>query len=103
MLLLLAINTLLLLAALEFLRRIRRDMATQADLEALSAKFDAMEEAVTVVADDIAALKQEIIELNENTNVDLTPLIARAEGIEARLRAAAGSNPGSDDEPPPGA
>lgn len=98
---LLAINTLLLLAALEILRRIRRDMATQADLDRLNQKVDGIESGVNLVADDVAALKLEIIALNENTNVDLGPAIARLESMEARLRAIAGSNPGSDDEEPP--
>ena len=75
-------------------------MATQADLDNLNLKVDALESATQLIADDVAALKLEIIALNENTNVDLGPAIARIEGIEARLRAVAGSSPGSDDEPP---
>lgn len=71
-------------------------MGLREDFEALTAKFDGLESAVTAVAEDIAALKDEITEANERANIDLSPLIARAEGIEAGLRAAVGSGPGSD-------
>ena len=76
-------------------------MALQEDFQTLSGKFDAMDTAVQAVADDIAALKEEIREKNEQSNVDLSGLIARADGIEARLRASAGSQAGSDPETPP--
>lgn len=71
-------------------------MALKEDFQTLQSKFDGMESAVTAVADDIAALKSEIEEANERANIDLLPLVARADGIEAGLRAAVGSQPGSD-------
>lgn len=78
-------------------------MTLKDDFATLQGKFDTMESAVTAVAEDIAALKNEIKEANDRANIDLSPLVARAEGIEAGLRAAAGSQAGSDpDAPPPG-
>lgn len=71
-------------------------MALKDDFETLNGKFDALDSATQAVADDIAALKTEIKEANERANIDLSPLVARAEGIEGRLRGAAGPNAGSD-------
>ena len=71
-------------------------MGLKEDFDNLNTKFDGLESASLAVADDIAALKREIVEANERANIDLSPLVARAEGIEAGLRAAAGSQPGSD-------
>jgi hypothetical protein len=108
MIFLLAINTLLLLILifqrqikLSTLRDIRRIvMSVTEDLATLTTKFDDMEAAVTLAVADIAAYIEELRAANEAANIDLSPLIARAENIAAGLRAAAGSNPGSDDEPP---
>lgn len=71
-------------------------MGLKEDFDVLSGKFDALDGATQAVADDIAALKEEIRVLNEQSNVDLTGLIARADNIEARLRGAAGPTAGSD-------
>jgi hypothetical protein len=76
-------------------------MALKDDVQTLQGKFDAMETAVTAVAEDIAALKNELKEANERANIDLTPLITRAENIEAGLRASVGAQPGSDPAPAP--
>lgn len=91
-------------------------MGLKEDYAALNDKFTGLEattnttaDAVADVALDISALKAEIAEANERANIDLQPLIARAEGLEAKmvglgetLRAAAGPVPGSDPaEPPP--
>ena len=71
-------------------------MGAKEDLDTLTGKFDSLESAVVAVADDIAALKAEIAAANANANIDLSLLIARADGIEAGLRAAVGAGPGSD-------
>ena len=73
-------------------------MGLKEDFETLNQRFDGMESAASAAADDIAALKEEIKVLNEKSNVDLSGLVARAEKIEAGLRGAAGSQPGSDPE-----
>lgn len=71
-------------------------MGLREDHDVLVGKFDTLETAVTAVAEDIAALKTELQQANDRANIDLSPLIARAEGIEAGLKAAVGSQPGSD-------
>lgn len=77
-------------------------MGLQEDFETLSLKFDGVDTAVQLIADDIAALKQELADaLANNTPIDLTGLIARAEGFEARLRGVAGPVAGSDPVPSP--
>ena len=76
-------------------------MGLKEDLDALNGRFDRMESAVDAAAADITALKDELKEANERANIDLAPLIARAEGIESRLLGAAGPNAGSDPEPTP--
>lgn len=76
-------------------------MGLKEDFEALSGKFDGLESATLAVADDIAALKNEISEANDRANIDLSPLMARADNIEAGLRAAVGSQAGSDPAAPP--
>lgn len=71
-------------------------MGLKEDFGTLTSKFDGLESATLAVADDIAALKQEIADANERANIDLSPLMARADNIEAGLRAAVGSQAGSD-------
>lgn len=71
-------------------------MGLKEDFGTLTGKFDGLEAATLAVADDIAALKQEISDANERANIDLSPLMARADNIEAGLRAAVGSQAGSD-------
>lgn len=105
----LVINTLLLLVLacqrqmkLSTLYRMEKIlMGVTEDLATLNAQFDGIESAVLVIADDIAAYVAEIREANERANIDLSPLIARAEGIETRLRGVAGPNPGTDPVEPP--
>lgn len=115
---LLVINTLLLVALLiqrrrkeqpcnlqhaAALQRIERNtMGLKEDHEALQGKMDNIEKGVDLVAKDVTALKDEIKAANEKANVDLSPLVARAEAIEARLGVIAGPNVGSDpDDNPP--
>lgn len=93
---LLSVLAILLLVVINFQIRSLR-MGIQEDFATLNEKFAGMEAAQQLVADDIAALKAEIIALNQASNVDLSPLIQRAENIEAALRAAAGSSAGSGD------
>lgn len=77
-------------------------MGLKEDNEALNERFGRVETAVDLIAADVTALKTELQEANERANIDLSPLIARAEGIEARLTGIAGPNAGSDPtEPPP--
>lgn len=76
-------------------------MGLREDHDTLTAKFGELELAAVAVADDIAALKRELEEANERANIDLSPFIARADNIQAGLRAAAGSQPGSDTVPAP--
>lgn len=76
-------------------------MALKDDFATLQGKFDTMETAVSAVAEDITALKNEIKDANDRANIDLSPLIARAENIEAGLRSAVGSQPGSDPDAVP--
>lgn len=99
------INTLLLVEIVyqlgtKRLRRIEKTMATQDDVKRLEAAQAKTQEAVQLVADDTAALKEELKKANENTSIDLSGAIATAEGMEARLRAIAGPNAGSDPEAP---
>lgn len=75
-------------------------MGLKEDHQALTERFDKLDEATQLVADDIAALKQEIAEANERANIDLSPLVSRANDIEARLRGSAGSQAGSDPDAP---
>lgn len=75
-------------------------MGLKEDHQALTGRFDKLDEATQLVADDIAALKREIAEANDRANIDLTPLMSRADAIEARLRGSAGSQAGSDPETP---
>lgn len=76
-------------------------MGLKEDNEALSERFGRVETAVDLIAADVAALKTELEDANERANIDLSPLIARAEGIEARLTGIAGPNAGSDPTTPP--
>lgn len=101
------VNTLLLVVVisqrgikLSRLRRIETIMATKEDVARLEEAQRKTLEAVDLVAADTTALKDELKALNENTNVDLSGVIATAEGMEARLRAIAGPNAGSDPETP---
>lgn len=77
------------------------EMGLKEDFQTLTERFDRLDEAALAVADDIAALKNEIKEANDRANIDLTPLVTRAEGIESRMRASAGPNAGSDPDAPP--
>lgn len=78
-----------------------RIMGLKEDFETLSGKFDSLDSATQAVADDIAALKEEIKVANDRANIDLSPLVARADSIETRLRGAAGPNAGSDPDAAP--
>lgn len=76
-------------------------MGLKEDVETLKEKFDTLESAALAVADDIAALKNELKEANDRANIDLSPFIERAGNMEAGLRAAAGPQAGTDPEPTP--
>lgn len=76
-------------------------MGLKEDNEALNERFGRVETAVDLIAADVSALKAELEEANERANIDLSPLITRAEGIEARLTGIAGPNAGSDPATPP--
>ena len=76
-------------------------MGLKEDNDALTERMGQVESAVELVAADVSALKDELKAANERSNIDLTPLIARAEGIAARLTGIAGQNAGSDPEAPP--
>lgn len=89
-----AINNLTILVKEKF-------MGLKEDFQTLQGKFDGLESASLAVADDIAALKNEISEANDRANIDLSPLMARADKIEAGLRSAAGPQAGSDPAAPP--
>lgn len=92
------------LTAINNLTNLTREifMGLKEDFETLKSKFDSLDSATQAVADDIAALKSEIKEANDRANIDLSPLVERANNIEARLRGAAGPNAGSDPEAPTG-
>jgi hypothetical protein len=112
MTILIFINTLLLLALLAqrrrkeqpcnlqhaaALQRIERNiMGLKEDHAELQGKMGNIEEAAQLIADDVTALKDELKEANERANIDLTPLVARADNIAARLSGIAGPNAGSD-------
>lgn len=83
---------------LSTLKRIEGTMATQQDVETLNAKLDAVQTAAETCGADVTALKEELRVANENSSVDLSGAISKAEGIEARLLAIAGPNAGSDPE-----
>lgn len=77
-------------------------MGLKEDNETLNERMGRVETAVDLIAADVSALKTELEQANERANIDLSPLIARAEGIEARLTGIAGPNAGTDPtEPPP--
>ena len=76
-------------------------MATKQDLELLESKIGGLESKVDLTLADTTALKNELKALNENANIDLGPVIARVEKMEARLSDNAGPNVGSDPEAPP--
>lgn len=76
-------------------------MGLKEDNELLNQKLDDVDTATNAIAADVTALKEELKILNENTNVNLGPAIAKAESIAARLTGIAGPNPGSDPENPP--
>lgn len=76
-------------------------MGLKEDNEILNERMGRVETAVDLIAADVTALKTEIEQANERANIDLSPLIARAEGIEARLTGIAGPNAGSDTAAPP--
>ena len=93
-------------------------MSLKDDVQTLTDKVGNIEEntaqlgeSTQLIADDVAALKQELIVANEKSNVDLSPLIERAGKIatsigdvNTRLRDVAGPVAGSDPaaQPPDG-
>nr|AUN37457.1 hypothetical protein [uncultured bacterium] len=101
---------------IKLVKEIRHHMATQQDVDTLSQRMSDIEQSTTKLGsavktsgEDVAALKKEIADLNARSNVDLSPLIARAENISAglnslgdQLLSVAGPNAGSDpgDNPP---
>lgn len=95
------INTILLIAGLIQLRRIKEEMATKEDVQKLETALSNVQTAAELIGQDVAALKEELKTANENSNADLTNAIGMAEGIETRLKAIAGPNVGSDPEAPP--
>lgn len=95
------INTILLIAGLIQLRRIKKEMATRQDVELLNTRLGELETEFGNIAADTEALKNELKVLNENTSIDLGPAIAKLEGMTARAKAIVGPNVGSDPEAPP--
>jgi methyl-accepting chemotaxis protein len=105
------------LAAVNNLTKLVKEihMALKDDVKALTDQIGSIEEgnqktaeAVQLIADDVTALKKEIADANEKSNVDLSPLVQRAANIAAssnavssKLREIAGPNAGSDLEAPP--
>lgn len=83
------------------LGEVKKDMATKEDLDLLTQRVTELESEFDNVAADTEALKNEVKALNENSNVDLGPIIQRLEGMTARAKAIVGPNIGSDPEPTP--
>lgn len=85
------------------------------DVKTLTDRIGTIEEntanlgqATQLIGDDVLALKRELEEANAKSNIDLSPLIARAGNIgnalgdvNTKLREIAGPNAGSDPSAPP--